>query len=705
MDGFPNKAKELVETLSELFRLSGDQRISELLLHATPYISLIEHDNWDGGTDTYALHLQLSSSVYANISEELKEIEKKISEKLEPIMRQFSNIYMAAVIITPLLETAEAVSDEDYIIDNDKLAQELESQKILMVSVSTGGKRIQDVNEEYIKRQKIIDSGLNERLIKNPNTYADLWAWYGKWSCGYLPTYQSRREFIGELFNPLIKQLNEISTAHDVISFKEPTRLVHVGSNIGEMSKRPEETTKKENTSEVAGKYVKEILERERNNLSSADKFIADIKPFRDDWQSFEVKLLTVLNNDNKRIIINGQVILEAQSCAPQETTVPFKIDDFFQGVTFRYPLAELEGFLKNLISGKVVVQGEEYNFVNTSLGPYGPVWVNYVYDYPAPVSMIESLSGKTAFAIDYNGDQLSTILNNTQIKWQDFYLLCRGKGYNDPDHLFKSFFGLQDAYVTNDYQTQIWIYAPVEVYIKEFRPAKNKLSVVIWAGPLIKPDNVTLRIAPSKESLPEQRPEFKLSNFSPRGNCLYQKDVQVIFDQTAFVDLTYQNRLFSKKLETTEAPEDKTITISAAKKSKIDRTHSVFQYRDKKLPSLRNKVHKLLLKILDKVSTKTKDTYISLEDVVKPCGWTMEDYKSDPEKYKNRISGVISKINKALESVGLSPIGRLDSKKGYLCPIALKDIGIVAPPSTGKGRHIKGQSDNLLKAPSSEDE
>jgi hypothetical protein len=459
-----------------------------------------------------------------------------------------------------------------------------------------------------------------------------------------------------------------------------------------------------ENVGEIARKYVQEIIDRERNNLSAKDKFLADIKPFWNDWKSFEVKLLTVLNNEKKRIIINGQVILEAKPVDSKEKPIPFEIDDFFHGVTFRYPLAELEGFLKNLISGKVLIQGEEYSFVNTSLGPYGPVWVNYLYDYPAPISMVESLSGKTAFAIDCNGDKLSTILDNTKIKWQDFYRTCREKGYNDQDHLFKLFFGLRDAYVTNDYQTQIWIYAPIDVYIKEFKPLKNKLSAVIWAGPLIKPDNVALRFIPSKKSFPGQRPEFKLSDFSPKSNCLYQKDIKIEFDETAFIDLTYQKRLFSKELEIPASPEDKTITPSTAKKSKIDLTNSIFQYNDKKLPELRNQIHKLFLRILERVSNKTKDTYISLKDIIKACGWKMEDYNREPENYKNRISGAISKINEALESVGLTKIGR-PIKNGYLCPIALKDIEIVAPSSSGKGRHIKGQSDILLNTPFSQDE
>jgi hypothetical protein len=173
-------------------------------------------------------------------------VESKISEKLQPIMRQFPNNHLSTVIISPILGEAEKASGKSYKIANDKLVQELESQKNLMIGVSTGGTRIQSVETEYIERQKIIDMGLGERLIKNPNPYLDLWAWYGKWHSGDLPTYQSRRKYIGELFNPLIKRLGESSKTRGAELFKEPTGWARVDRSVGEMRKRLEEAATEE---------------------------------------------------------------------------------------------------------------------------------------------------------------------------------------------------------------------------------------------------------------------------------------------------------------------------------------------------------------------------------------------------------------------------------------------------------------------------
>lgn len=89
----------------------------------------------------------------------------------------------------------------------EELIKEINSQKTLMISVSTGGQPIKQVNEEYKERRLLIISSLKEIGIQDPNPYGDLWNWYGKWSDGSLPTYASRRSYITSLFQPLLDNL------------------------------------------------------------------------------------------------------------------------------------------------------------------------------------------------------------------------------------------------------------------------------------------------------------------------------------------------------------------------------------------------------------------------------------------------------------------------------------------------------------------
>jgi len=90
---------------------------------------------------------------------------------------------------------------------DDDLIEGLESLRKTMISVATGGPRINDVNDAYQRTFAAVSAELARREISSPLTYASLWDWYGRWSSGDLPSYQSRRTFVGELINPLIARI------------------------------------------------------------------------------------------------------------------------------------------------------------------------------------------------------------------------------------------------------------------------------------------------------------------------------------------------------------------------------------------------------------------------------------------------------------------------------------------------------------------
>ena len=113
-----------------------------------------------------------------------------------------------------------------------ELLKQVELQKSLMISVSTGGPRIQTVDGEYKERKLEIASSLHDLWIEDPNPYPDLWSWYGKWSDGSLPTYQSRRQYISLLCQPLIESLAYRLHHSEPQPFKEPTGWERVDRNI-----------------------------------------------------------------------------------------------------------------------------------------------------------------------------------------------------------------------------------------------------------------------------------------------------------------------------------------------------------------------------------------------------------------------------------------------------------------------------------------
>lgn len=117
----------------------------------------------------------------------------------------------------------------------------IEDQKASMIAVATGGPRINEINPEYETRRHKIRRALDKLSTADPNPYSDLWSWYGKWSDGSLPTYQSRRRYIADLYQPLLDALKLGANATTV----QPTGWARVDRSVEKIS-RTLETAKNE---------------------------------------------------------------------------------------------------------------------------------------------------------------------------------------------------------------------------------------------------------------------------------------------------------------------------------------------------------------------------------------------------------------------------------------------------------------------------
>jgi hypothetical protein len=129
-------------------------------------------------------------------------------------------------------------------VTDKQLLTAIEAQQALMIAVATGGPRIEDVNGEYRTRRASIQQGLRERALQDPNPHSDLWAWYGRWSSGDLPSYQSRREYIREMYEPLIAVVQR--GPQGAVIFAEPTGWPLVDRQLGEVRERLAEANTEE---------------------------------------------------------------------------------------------------------------------------------------------------------------------------------------------------------------------------------------------------------------------------------------------------------------------------------------------------------------------------------------------------------------------------------------------------------------------------
>lgn len=122
-----------------------------------------------------------------------------------------------------------------------------------------GPEQIPSVNAEYQRRRDTIEEMLEKLAIPDPNPFNDLWAWYGKWSSGDLPSYDSRRRFIAELYDPLADRLKR-ELLHTSGIFIEPTGWAKIDRTVSEIRQRLERASSEEQFQAVSLLYREALI-------------------------------------------------------------------------------------------------------------------------------------------------------------------------------------------------------------------------------------------------------------------------------------------------------------------------------------------------------------------------------------------------------------------------------------------------------------
>jgi hypothetical protein len=236
MDQVIQDSSKIIATLGNLFKRDNLMPEYEILSNSQSIIENTDFDNWNGGTDVYSIFCKAPLDIYSKYEYEIESIELSIKSKAEKIFRTYPQCWINEVIISP--ELSNEIQGKLYKTGNDELLKLLEIQKSIMVSVSTGGARIQNVNSEYQERAATISEGLAERGIKNKISFDDLWEWHGKWSDGSLPTWKDRRVYIADMFKPLFEAVKNTGQKATNPIFEEPTGWVRVDRTVGEIKLR-----------------------------------------------------------------------------------------------------------------------------------------------------------------------------------------------------------------------------------------------------------------------------------------------------------------------------------------------------------------------------------------------------------------------------------------------------------------------------------
>ncbi len=99
---FPRPVSEVVSTLAALFRLQGNSTMGELLGSAHASFDEFGYDNWNGGTYSWTLRLEIPLVAFARVEPALSSTEQAIKDKLASFNRISSKHTIDVVTILPI---------------------------------------------------------------------------------------------------------------------------------------------------------------------------------------------------------------------------------------------------------------------------------------------------------------------------------------------------------------------------------------------------------------------------------------------------------------------------------------------------------------------------------------------------------------------------------------------------------------------------
>jgi hypothetical protein len=106
---FPKPVAEVVATLADIFRHQGRMELVELLESAHARFDEVNYDNWNGGTYTWALRLEVPVGIFASVEPRLSDIEKDITGMLAYFSRLYPNDHLDEVTVSPIAAGVPAI--------------------------------------------------------------------------------------------------------------------------------------------------------------------------------------------------------------------------------------------------------------------------------------------------------------------------------------------------------------------------------------------------------------------------------------------------------------------------------------------------------------------------------------------------------------------------------------------------------------------
>lgn len=250
--------RKVVYTVSELLKADGETELSDILNTSELNIEETGYDNWNGGIYFFTVYLNVDIETFVKVRDRIEKIEAELLARFEIGTRHLDSETVSSVRIVPKAQPKIDWTKISGLTTKDNLIKQIEFLKNTMISVSTGGQRIQEINDEYKDIFNSVNKALQRLNFQNPNQFKDLWDWYGKWSSDF-ETYRERRAYIREIYNSLIQTLQETEESETISVTIDLTGWERIERSINEIRTRQSEA-KKEEQFQVVGLLCRETI-------------------------------------------------------------------------------------------------------------------------------------------------------------------------------------------------------------------------------------------------------------------------------------------------------------------------------------------------------------------------------------------------------------------------------------------------------------
>lgn len=213
--------KAIVSMIVQDLRKNNQGKIADLIKKEESDLEFHYHDNWNGGIDYHKLVFYFKYVDFATVADKKQQIEEILSNSLNSFYKDERDVIQGveiATIITQYVDWAAVPSE-----DKESIIKKLNEEKDLLIRTGTGQTDIKNVNNQYMALHSQLLKLLKSMCLEHTNSYAGLWDWYNDYKNRNLSTYASRRQFVNQMYSPLIDVIENSESSTIELAKYEPT--------------------------------------------------------------------------------------------------------------------------------------------------------------------------------------------------------------------------------------------------------------------------------------------------------------------------------------------------------------------------------------------------------------------------------------------------------------------------------------------------